>query len=132
MAQDRIVVLSLGQGRYGAEARAERDFRRATMAALSGTASECGWAVLGADLCGSGRRSSGILDRGRGRKYYILTHRVPEAVLTSFAFWGIFLLLIPVFYERRITPNTAYLASGDFWALTLSAAEPKEVIDLGN
>ncbi len=72
------------------------------------------------------------LVRGRGRKYYILTHRVPEAVLTSFVFWGIFLLLIPVFYERRITPNTAYLASGDFWALTLSAAEPKEVIDLGN
>ncbi len=62
------------------------------------------------------------LVRGRGRKYYILTNRVREAVLTSFVFWGIFLLLIPVFYERRITPNTAYLASGDFWALTLSAA----------
>ncbi len=62
------------------------------------------------------------LDRGRGRKYYILTHRVPEAVLTALVFWGIFLVLIPVYYERRITPNSAYLASGDFWALTLGAA----------
>lgn len=61
------------------------------------------------------------LVRGRGRKRYILTI-LSAAVLTSFAFWGIFLLLIPVFYERRITPNTAYLASGEFWALTLSAA----------
>ncbi len=62
------------------------------------------------------------LVRARGRKYYILTNRVREAVLTSLVFWGIFLLLIPVFYERRITPNTAYLTSGEFWALTLSAA----------
>ncbi len=62
------------------------------------------------------------LVRGRGRKHYILTHCVPDAVLTALVFWGIFLLLIPVFYERRITPNTEYFASGDFWALTLGAA----------
>ena len=59
--------------------------------------------------------------RRRGRKRYILTNAVVDLALAGVLCWAIFLFLIPVYYERRAVPDTGYLGSGEFWALTLSA-----------
>lgn len=60
--------------------------------------------------------------RRRGRKDYIVALVVRQAIPTAVVCWSLFVLMLPVYFERRHTPDTAYLASGEFWVLTFTAA----------